>query len=144
MRRRGSRAAWLAAASLWAISGAQAASSPPTVSTSAALLNALLGLAVVLALLYGFFWLLRRYGPSRVVAQGAVKVVGGVMLGTRERLVVVEVRDTWLLLGVAGGGVNLLHSMAKPEAGVDDSPPERPQFAAKLAELLARQGKAGR
>lgn len=109
------------------------------------ILQAFFGLAVVLALLFGFFWLLRRFGPTQMVGQGAVKVVGGVMLGTRERLVVVEVQDTWLLVGVAAGNVNLLHKIDKPE-GLQNSALAQPlpiadKFAEKLSELLKRQGK---
>lgn len=108
----------------------------------ASVLQAFFGLAVVLALLFGFFWLLRRFGPTQMVGQGAVKVVGGVMLGARERLVVVEVKDTWLLVGVATGNVNLLHKMDKPE-GVSTQATVPPlPFADKLAEILKRPGKS--
>ena len=117
---------------------ARAAEAVPQTSTFAALFQALFGLAVVLGLLYGFFWLLRRYGPAQSGAQGVVKVVGGVMLGPRERLVVVEVEDTWVLVGVAAGHVSTLHTLAKPE-GVDTTPqPVAPPFADKLADLLRR------
>jgi flagellar protein FliO/FliZ len=54
--------------------------------------------------------------------QGVVKVVGTTAVGARERVVVVEVDDTWLLLGVGGGNVRLLHSQPKP---ADKSPLER-------------------
>jgi len=47
-------------------------------------------------------------------AQGAVKVVGTTAVGARERVVVVEVDDTWLLLGVGGGNVRLLHTCRSP------------------------------
>lgn len=116
-----------------------AADALPQTSAFGAFFQALLGLAVVLGMLYGFFWLLRRYGPVQSGAQGAVKVVGGVMLGPRERLVVVEVQDTWVLVGVAAGHVSTLHTLAKPE-GVDVSPvPVSSPFADKLSDLLRRK-----
>jgi flagellar protein FliO/FliZ len=114
----------------------------PQSSTLGALFQALLGLAVVLALMYAFFWLLRRYGPSQMAGQGAVKVVGGVMLGPRERLVVVEVEDTWLLVGVASGHVGLLHSMNKPADAPPIPAPNLRPFADKLSEILKRPGKS--
>lgn len=110
-------------------------------STFAALFQALLGLAVVLALMYVFFWLLRRYGPTQMAAQGVVKVVGGVMLGPRERLVVVEVQGTWLLVGVASGHVSLLHSMVKPADIPAGAIPAMPPFADKLSDFLQRARK---
>ncbi|HRH81169.1 MAG TPA: flagellar biosynthetic protein FliO [Thiobacillaceae bacterium] len=131
---------WLSA---WGASLAQAAepvSTQPSVTSFAALMQGLLGLAVVLAALFGFFWLLRRFAPGQTGAQGVVKVVGGVMLGTREKLVVVEVGDQWLLLGVGAGQVSHLHTMPRPadarpaEAGTLPAP-----FADKLTEFLARR-----
>ena len=110
----------------------------PQTSGFGAFFQALLGLLVVLGMLYGFFWLLRRYGPTQMGAQGIVRVVGGVMLGPRERLVVVEVDDTWVLVGVASGQVNTLHTLKKPE-GADTTPtPASPPFADKLSDLLRR------
>ncbi|MDD5367199.1 MAG: flagellar biosynthetic protein FliO [Gallionellaceae bacterium] len=117
---------------------AHAADALPQTSAFGAFFQALMGLMVVLGMLYGFFWLLRRYGPVQTGAQGVVKVVGGVMLGPRERLVVVEVEDTWVLVGVASGHVSTLHTLAKPE-GVDTTPvPASTPFADKLSELLRR------
>lgn len=113
------------------------------VSTFGALFQGLLGLAIVLAALVGFFWFLRRFSPGQTGAQGVVKVVGGVMLGTRERLVVVEVGDTWLLLGVGGGQVTHLHNMPRPAGYV---PPAAghvsgalPGFADKLKDFLPKR-----
>jgi flagellar protein FliO/FliZ len=117
-----------------------AASVMPQTSGFAAFFQALLGLVIVLGLLYGFFWLLRRFSPGQTGAQGVVKVVGGVMLGPRERLVVVEVENTWLLVGVAAGHVSTLHTLARPE-GVEAASAQGPvsaPFSDKLAELLKR------
>ena len=44
-------------------------------------------------------------------------MIGGVALGPKERLVLVEIGETWLVLGVAPGQVNTLHTLAKPEGG---------------------------
>lgn len=106
-----------------------------------ALLQGLFGLLIVLGLLYGFFLVLRRYGPATSGAQGIVKVVGGVMLSPRERLVVVEVKDTWLLLGVASGQVSLVHSLPKPDAAEIAAQPVAAPFAGKLASMLRPPGK---
>lgn len=122
-----------------------AAAESPAVSTSGALFQGLLGLVMVLAALAVFFWFLRRFSPGQTAAQGVVKVVGGVMLGPRERLVVVEVGETWLLLGIGGGQVSTLHTLPRPEgytpAVHDPLPVHLPRFADKLKELLSkRQG----
>ncbi len=120
-----------------------AASEAPAGSTSGALMQGLLGLGMVLAALAAFFWFLRRFSPGQNAAHGAVKVIGGVMLGPRERLVVVEVGETWLLLGIGGGQVSTLHTLPRPE-GYQPEPPgahpgRMPDFADKLRELLSKR-----
>ncbi len=121
-------------------SPAWSAAEPPAVSAGGALFQGLVGLLIVLAALAVFFWFLRRFSPGQSGAQGAVKVVGGVMLGPRERLVVVEVGDTWLLLGVGGGQVNTLHTLPRPAGYVPVAGEPLPGFADKLKDLLQKRG----
>jgi flagellar protein FliO/FliZ len=119
---------------------AMAADAVPKTLGFAAFFQALIGLVIVLGLLYGFFWVLRRFGPAQAGAQGVVKIVGGVMLGPRERLVVVEVRDTWVLVGVAAGHVSAIHTLPRPE-GIEPASPQSVSvpFSEKLGDLLKRQ-----
>ncbi len=75
--------------------------------------------ASLLLILGGFVlvaWLVRRWMPQGAQA-GLVKVVGATSVGPRERVVVVEVDNTWLVLGVGGGQVRFLHTMNKPQSG---------------------------
>jgi len=116
-------APWLQLAALMLPGISFAASAAlPTVPTPAAepvrsfaaagLLQAGFGLAVVLALIFGCAWLARRLGLLQQPGGGRlVKVVSSAMVGQRERVVVVEVGSTWLVLGVAAGQVRALHSM---------------------------------
>lgn len=104
------------------LSGSAAATQAitPSLSTSVAPVSTggvwqvFLGLAVVLAVIGGAAWLIRRFVPGQAGAGGVLKLVGGVMVGPKERLVLVEIEETWLLLGVTAGQVNALHTMPKP------------------------------
>ena len=109
------------------------------VSTFGALAQGLFGLLIVLGVLMAFFWFLRRFSPGQSGAQGVVKVVGGVMLGTRERLVVVEVDGTWLLLGVGGGQITAVHTMPRPAGYEPPAIPTSAGFAEKLKEFLPKR-----
>ncbi|MBW8329068.1 MAG: flagellar biosynthetic protein FliO [Thiobacillus sp.] len=82
-------------------------------STASSMLTVLLSLALILGGFVAVAWFARRYLPG-MGAQGVVKVVGTTPVGTRERVVVVEVDGTWLLLGVGGGNVRVLHTLPKP------------------------------
>jgi flagellar protein FliO/FliZ len=83
-------------------------------STAGSLFTVLLSLGLILGGFVAVAWFARRYLPG-MGAQGAVKVVSSTAVGSRERVVVVEVDHTWLLLGVGGGNVRLLHSLPKPD-----------------------------
>ncbi len=69
----------------------------------------LAALALILGLILGGGWLLKRLGAARPGAGGLVKVLGGASLGGRERVVVVEVEGERLVLGVSPGRVQALH-----------------------------------
>jgi flagellar protein FliO/FliZ len=98
-----------------------AAAEPVRASFGAAgLLQAGLGLAVVVAMIFGCAWVARRFGLQQSGSGRLLKVVSSAMVGQRERVVVVEIGGQWLVLGVASGQVRALHSMAAqniPDAG---------------------------
>lgn len=93
----------------------------PAVPQSAAAASAsgffqvLLGLIVVLGILAAIAWLLKRFNLTRLAGNTPVKIVGGVSVGNRERVVVVEVADQWIVVGVAPGQVNALSTLPRPE-----------------------------
>lgn len=98
----------------------QASPAVPTLASPLSfggMLQVFFGLFLVLALVVATAWLLRRLSPGQIGAGGAVKVIGGVAVGAKERLVLVEIGETWLVLGVAPGQVTTLHTMPRPENG---------------------------
>jgi len=106
----------LAAACLPAEALADAAAPAPVSPLSGAgIAQMVLALVVVLAAIVLAAWLLRRLRVVPGAAAGALKVLGGVAVGQRERVVLVEIGGTWLVLGVAPGRVNALHAMARSE-----------------------------
>ncbi len=105
--------------------GARAAAKLGTPGASQAL-EALAGLAAVLALILALGWAVRRFGRLPAGTKGAVRVLGGVALGARERAVLVAVGRTRLLLGVAPGQVRTLHVLP-------DEPEVADGFAGQLA-----------
>lgn len=95
---------------------------PTAISSSpvspSGMFQVLLGLVMVLAAIWATAWLLRRFVPGQSGAGGVLRVIGGVMVGPKERVVLVELGETWLVLGVASGQVSTLHSMPRPEGQV--------------------------
>ncbi|HDR8925399.1 TPA: flagellar biosynthetic protein FliO [Burkholderia vietnamiensis] len=91
-----------------------------------AVLQTLVGLAVVIGLVFGCAWLARRFGFQPARRGGPLKVVSSVGLGAKESATIVEIGDTWLVLGVAPGNVRLLHTLpagSAPDAAVVPTSP---------------------
>ncbi len=101
------------------------------------LLQVLLSLGFVLLAIVGSAWALRRLGRLPSPSGGVLKVVATRSLGPRERVVLLQVGEEQLLLGVAPGRVEKLHRLQQrvpevPENEVQGSFPER------LAALMNR------
>ncbi len=93
-------------------------------------------LLVVLTLLYGVRALLRWRGIGlATAASGLPRVVGGVALGPRTRLCVVDAAGERLLLGVTDAQITLLRTLEAPAAG-DARPTETAEPAAPKPRLL--------
>lgn len=84
-----------------------------------AVLQTIVGLLVVIGLVFACAWLARRFGLQPGNRGGLVKTVGGASLGGKERVAVVEIGDTWLVLGAAPGNVRLLHTMPAGSSALD-------------------------
>lgn len=99
-------------------SGVGAGTAVPALGVGA-VLQTIVGLLVVIGLVFGCAWLARRLGLQPANRGGLVKTIGGASLGGKERVAVVEIGDTWLVLGAAPGNVRLLHTMPAGSAAVD-------------------------
>ena len=72
------------------------------------------GLLIVVALIVALSWGMRRMGGLASGGAGALRILGGLSMGTRERVVLIQVGDKQLLLGVAPGRVQTLHVLEQP------------------------------
>ncbi|MFM9912918.1 MAG: flagellar biosynthetic protein FliO [Methylophilaceae bacterium] len=98
----------------------------------------LLALGLVLALIMGMAWLLRRLAPGQVGNAGGLRVVSAVAVGAKERVVLVDVGNTRLVLGVAAGQVTCLHQMPRPEdSGTIPHETAIQPFVDKLREMIS-------
>ena len=109
---------------------AQDAASPVGATS---ILQVLTGLALVLLLVVGTAWVLRRLGRVPGLSSQSIRTVGALAVGTRERVVLLEVGTTWILVGVAPGHVRPLATLPKGEAAVPEAAaPQVAPFAAWL------------
>jgi flagellar protein FliO/FliZ len=78
---------------------------------SSSILGTLFALAVVLVLILVLAWLLRKLQSGSLSNAGPIKVISSASIGMKERVVLVEVADEQLLLGVTASRVELLHRL---------------------------------
>jgi len=76
----------------------------------------LLALALIVSLLFlGAFLLRRLNGGKTFGITGPLRIVGGLMISPRERIVLLEVGDTWIVVGIVPGQIKTLHTLPKGE-----------------------------
>ena len=88
------------------------------------MLRTSLGLVAVLVLIFALAWMARRWGGAlRAHGTMPMRVVSQLGLGNRERIVVVEVDGTWLVVGVTAHGMRTLHTLpARPDTTTGSQP----------------------
>lgn len=116
---------------------AQTTATDPGVSASA-MLQTVLALGLVIGILFLAAFLLRRLNGGRGFGNsGPLRIVGGLMIGTRERIVLVEVADTWLVIGLVPGQIRTLHTLPKGELQTPSAADQR--FALWLKQISERK-----
>jgi flagellar protein FliO/FliZ len=125
------RFATFAACALCGFARAAEPGAPVEVLSPGTMLQFALGLAAVLGLILAAGWVMKRTAIGKS-APGMIKVLAGAAVGQRERVVLVEVGDVRMVLGVAPGQVTALHAIPIAEARKQDV-----EHAGAAAELKA-------
>ena len=112
----------------------------PDAVQAGGVVQVLLGLGVVLGMVFVAAWAMRRFNPNVAPGSSALRIVGGTAVGNRERVLLIEVNDTWLVIGVAPGSVSRIHSMRRPDNFQAGQAPVAPNaFALWLKQTLERR-----
>lgn len=104
--------------------------------------GAFLALVLVLGLIVGLGWLLKRLPGGGFRQADGLRIVASIPLGAKERVAVVQVGGEQLLLGIGAGGVRTLHVLPQP---LPETPPAQmptlkslPDFKHLLAQRLRK------
>src|SRR5436190_183682 len=99
----------------------------------------------VIAIVFVLAFILKRVQGLRGGASGGVVVHGGLQVGARERVVLIESCGRRVLLGVAPGSVRTLHVFdpseiaALPATSISEISTPASAFAQKLKAMLGKQ-----
>lgn len=101
------------------------------------MIKMVLGLLFVLVLIFLLAWLFKKYLGAGFISNAALKTIAGVSVGQKERVVLVQVGERQIVVGVASGQVNLLHLVEKGEEVKLSGEPNKGLFAEKLKQSLS-------
>ncbi|MHC8399869.1 flagellar biosynthetic protein FliO [Pseudomonas sp. MDT1-17] len=123
---------------------ATAAAAAPAVSSGVAgqLTQLVFGLLLVLGLIFFLAWLLRRVQQAGPAGKGQViELIGSRALGPRDRLMLVQVGNEQILLGLSPGTITALHVLKEPVQVPGGTEKATPEFAQRLMELMGKDQK---
>lgn len=121
----------------WPALAASTAAAPATAGASLAgeLLRVVLSLAGVVVLILAAGWLTRRLQQGVRPGTRRLRCVESLNVGVKERVLLVQVGERQLLLGVAPGRVSTLHVLEAPLPEPSAAATPAPGFAHLLAQL---------
>ena len=120
------------------------AAAAPAVSSGVAgqLTQLVFGLLLVLGLIFFLAWLLRRVQQAGPAGKGQViELIGSRALGPRDRLMLVQVGNEQILLGLSPGTITALHVLKEPVQVPGGTEKATPEFAQRLMELMGKDHK---
>ncbi|SAI71232.1 flagellar protein FliO [Bordetella ansorpii] len=111
--------------------------------TQADVLRVAVALGLIVAAILLAAWLARRSGLLPRQGAGVLRIVASQTVGPRQNILIVQVRDTWVVVGVTPNGMTPLHTLPA-ESGTDSAaegdasmavagPPANGTFATTLA-----------
>ena len=125
-------------ASLWlrACAFAPAAHAQSVAVPAADFGQMLFGLTAVIGLVFALAWLARRLGVPAQSQSPLLRHVAALSVGSRERVLIVQAGEQWLVLGVTANAIHTLHTLPKGE--LPDTPALR--LPGGFAALLQKAG----
>ena len=108
-------------------------------AASGGLMQITLSLLLVVGILIGFSVLFKKFGLNRINNGGfPVKVIGAMALGNNQRLMMIEVGDQWLLLGVTPHNITTLTTLPRQEHTGSGTAINPPNFSAWMQSALEK------
>lgn len=109
-----------------------------TLGSGQHILTVLTGLVGIVVLILLVAWFARRFNGGSWLKASHIKIVSAMPLGARERLLLVQVGEQQLLLGITAQTISTLHALDKP-VSITEGSTEPSDFSQKLLAMLNKQ-----
>jgi len=101
------------------------------------MIKMVLGLLLVLAMIFFLAWMFKKYIGVGLSSNASLKVMAGVAVGQKERVVLIQAGERQILVGVAPGQVSMLHALEKGDEVTVSGEVSKGHFSEKLKNSLA-------
>jgi len=105
------------------------------------LLQVLIALISVVFIIFALSVLLKKFNMLPGASAGLIKIVGGISLGSKERLLLIQVGDEQILISASSGRINKIHELTTildPEAASAVKSPTSSNFSSLLNSMTSR------
>lgn len=97
-----------------------------------------LGLLAVIAIIFGCAWLVKRMNGLTGMNHQSMKIVAAMALGARERVALIDVGGTQILVGITPSSIRTLHVFDEPVVTPGEG--ANSEFARRLQGLMSKRG----
>ena len=98
-------------------------------------------LTIVLGIFYLLVIVFKKYTGMTIKSNSTMRIVGGLSLGGKDKLVILNTDDTSLLLGISAAGITKLHQFENNQAIYSDNDEEQSSsFDKQIQKILGKKG----
>jgi flagellar protein FliO/FliZ len=72
------------------------------------------GLLLVVVVILAFAWLVKKFNLNQQSQNGLIKIIAGLSIGTRDRIVLLQIGEEQILVGLTPGRIEKLHTLSQP------------------------------
>ena len=97
------------------------------------------GLLIVVVLIFGLAWLMKKLQLTQNTHNGLIKIVSAISVGQRDRIALIQVGDEQVLVGLTPGRMQTLHTLKNKVTAEPSAEEPVAGFSEKFNQLLNRE-----
>jgi len=103
-------------------------------------IKVVVSLAIVLGIFYLLVNVFKKYTGVSIKANSTMRVIGGLSLGGKDKVVILEAGDVNLLLGISASGITKLHQFSQDEmTATNDQVTQTSSFGQQIEKILGKK-----
>ncbi len=104
----------------------------PSQDLTASMFKVIGGLLVVILAIFASAWFYRRFANMQSIGSESLKILGGLSITQKDRVILLQVGEEQLLVGVSPGRIQTLHVLNKPLDIEESGEQDKQKFSSQL------------